>query len=176
LKNADSKINITLSINKKIVEELKGDAESRNTSLNSLVNEILSRHVTFYKKIEELEMFIVPPKIFSMMLSKMDESDGVGWLTMAINDIWNSLVLEYNMPNDVESFAKFAVGNIARRAGICSSSRYEYDGSHRIVISHKYGAKWSKILAGAFSASLEYFFKKVPQCKIADEVVELKFS
>lgn len=168
--------NITLAIDSRMLKELKYEAEKDGLSLNAKVCEVLSKYVTFYKCAEELECMVIPSKIYSLMLEKMDERDGVSWLTTMVKEIWNSMLLEYNIAHDIREFVKFVFGNIALRAGMYSSFKHEEDGNGylRLVFNHRYGAKWSRMLAEAFSYALDSYFNLVPERKITDGTIELK--
>ena len=55
IKSKESKkLTVTFAIDEKILNELRNDAEFNGISLNSKINNILTKYVTFYKHAEEI--------------------------------------------------------------------------------------------------------------------------
>lgn len=155
------KVNITLLVSNDIARELKEDAKKHGVSVNARANEVLKRYFTVYKHIENYDCICIPAFLYQQMLEPMDEELGVGWLNVAVNELWPSIMARDNVPQTLENFINYAFGNLALIGGLYSSfKRYnDAEGNLCLLFEHKFGPKWSRMLSQAFSSVLTNTYK-----------------
>ena len=65
---SNKKSNITLAIDREIQSALKNIAEAEGLSVNSKVNSILWKYISFYKHVEQDRTLIVPSSSVDLLL------------------------------------------------------------------------------------------------------------
>jgi len=172
----NKKTNITLSIDSNVADQLRDDAAKESKSLNSWINELLTRHHIFYKHYESLEGVGIPGVIFKEMIDVVDEKQMMRWLHKANNEIWPAIMVKDNIPTDIVRFVDYSFGNIARMAGLFATFRHHIDNDSYLclVFTHKFGLKWSKMIADVFSESLANLFRIEVQHRVTQNTVLLR--
>ena len=148
-KESSKKVTVTFAIDEKILNELRNDAEFNGISLNSKVNSILTKYVTFYKHAEEMGCSIWPPSLFSALLELIDESKLVEVITNTGTDAVLSFFKHNNIPINKETLIKYGNQGIALWTGQYAffSHYVDNEGYTCLVMDHKLGIRWSRILA-----------------------------
>jgi hypothetical protein len=150
---------ITLSITSKILKELREESESKDTSLNSNVNSVLTKYVTFYRHAEAIGCFIMPLEIFMSFVELLDEDKVVEILGFHGENAILSFFHNNNISMSEENLLKYGYGGIGLWTGQYSSFR-QYpdtdDNNTVIVLDHKGGIKWSNILARLHANWIEH--------------------
>lgn len=152
--------NFTLSIDNEILKEVRMEAEKRNLSNNAFATDIIKTWVSFYRYVEELECTPIPREIFQLMLDAADEKQMAGWLGKAVNEVWPSVMIHESIPKNIKDYVQYAYGYIGKKAAVYSSFKLQEESSENLVLifQHKYGIKWSRILAEVFSNALKNSF------------------
>jgi hypothetical protein len=151
------KTTITLALNSEILAIMRGEAELEGSSLNSRINAVLEKYATFYKYMEMLESCIIPYNQFAKMLELMDEKA----LTEIITNDGNAHAMSALKQNKLPITLTTVIENIfktgARYSGAYKSFHHYADteGYECLVFDHKYGMKWSRIIATGFSRLIE---------------------
>jgi hypothetical protein len=172
----NKKVNLTLSIDSKIFQEIQKKANKKDISINAFTNEILTDFVTFFQHYKALKGVGIPARIFKEMIEGWDEKQMYRWVSMANNEIWPSLMLRYNIPTNIENFADYSFGNVACKAGLFSNFSQHVDekGFLCLVFEHEFGTKWSQVISDVFSESLSNLFKVETERKILSDTVLIK--
>jgi hypothetical protein len=150
-KNNSRKVTITLSLNESVVKELRNEAELAGASLNSRINSILDKYVRFYRNAETLDSVVIPQTQFLRMLQLMDE----GPLTQILEEDGTAAVLSilnnFGIPHTLDNMIQYCYGRIILWSGAYSTftSRVDNEGYPCLIFEHKFGMKWSRILAKA---------------------------
>ncbi len=72
--SSNKKATITLSLDKKILEDIRKDANKKRLSINAMINNILTKYCIVYKNYEDLQCHILPHKNFQVLLDNIDEN------------------------------------------------------------------------------------------------------
>lgn len=172
------KINITLSIDEPIIQELRREAKESGQSLNTRINAILRKHVNFYYPVIELNgAAIIHPSLVQFMIGEMDESKFIDhWKNTGTNLI-NSLFVQKHIPATFDNFVRFAIEEQALGAGVIRNVlRYvdEKDGRKCLFLLHGYDEKWSRIIGAAYSYHIEELLHYHTALRIFPNGVEIK--
>jgi hypothetical protein len=151
------KVTVTFAIDEKILNELKNDAEFSGMSLNSKINNILTKYVTFYKHSEEIGCSIFPPSVISAFLELMDESKVAEIITNSGIDAVLSFFNHNNIPMNKDNLIKYGYQGIGLWTGQYTffSHYVDNEGYTCLVIDHKQGIRWSRILADMHTRFVE---------------------
>jgi hypothetical protein len=151
------KVTVTFAIDEKILNDLRNDAELHGISLNSKINNILTKYVTFYKHAEEIGCSIWPPSLFSAFLELIDESKVVEVITNSGLDAVLSFFKHNNIPVNKETLIKYGYQGIALWTGQYAffSHYVDEEGYTCLVMDHKLGIRWSRILADMHTRFIE---------------------
>jgi hypothetical protein len=74
---SNKKATVNLSIDARLLQELRKEASSQNLSLNAKINSVLSKHVYFYRHATQLGCVIWDPKVFLAFLDHMHDEDKI---------------------------------------------------------------------------------------------------
>jgi hypothetical protein len=74
---SNKKSNITLAIDTEIQNMLKNIAEGEGLSINSKINSILWKYMTFYKYVEQDSSLIIPLRSVHFFIENIDEGNGL---------------------------------------------------------------------------------------------------
>lgn len=171
-----SKSSITLALDKIILEEIRKDADIQGLSVNAKINSVLSDYVMFDRYYHEKGAVILEPRIFEFLLEAVDESRFLEMWRLVNSEIVPSIFMRYNIPYTVDNVVKYAFDKIGTRVGILSSvAHFKESDRHKIVIEHKFGMKWSRILATAYTERLEKLTKSRVACNILPNAILFEF-
>ena len=148
----NKKTTITLSIDTNVLNAIREEADSTGISLNSRINLVLEKYVSFYKQAEKLESCILPYNQFAKMLNLMDERSLAEIISTDGNAHVISAMQHNGLPMNMDSLiGLFKTG--LRYTGAYSSFHHYVDenGQLCLVFDHKFGLKWSNVLATATS-------------------------
>jgi hypothetical protein len=70
---SNKKSNITLAIDSEIQKIVKNIAEAEGLSINSKINSILWKYISFYKYVEQDSSLIVPSRSVDFFIENIDE-------------------------------------------------------------------------------------------------------
>ena len=145
------KSNLTISVDGNSIEKIKELAKSQGISLNAMVNDIIERHVYFYRITEEMECSIIPRNVWQSMLELIDEDDFKKILSgEGIASIY-SIFVNGNIPLTLENLITQLCEKVGIWCGMYSSFLYiRGSDSLTLIFEHNRGLKWSKILENAF--------------------------
>lgn len=146
---SSKKTTITLALDDFIVKELRKEAERDKSSINSKVNSILEKYLGFYKYVELLHSVIIPQTQMQKMLEIMDEVK----LTEIMKTYGNANVLSVftnmGVSPTLTGLIKYHFSRSILWSGPYDAFNYYIDneGYPCLVFEHKFGIKWSRILA-----------------------------
>jgi hypothetical protein len=81
------KSNITLAIDTEIVNMLKDIAESEGLSINSKINSILWKYISFYKYIEQDSSMVIPSRSVNFFVENIAEEKWIEEYCHALDEI-----------------------------------------------------------------------------------------
>jgi hypothetical protein len=170
------KTNVTVSVDTPLINEIKKEAESLNTSLNSRLNIILTEYVMFYRHVSNAKSVILPKALHMKLLEKLDENDLVDALTREGAGGAFSLLKHHNIPLNKENYVRYIIEMISRITGqfnFCSHY-VDSEGYLTIVMDHIYGEKWSRILGKVHSNLIEKYLNIPTQVTYLPDTVTIK--
>jgi hypothetical protein len=162
-----NKANITISVDGQVADEIRQNAEKQRVSTNLLVNKILKDYVMFGKYFQDHIPIVMAPAIFSYLLGEVDEKIWIKSWEIALEQITPEVFAMHNLEPTLDNLLRHLLGDIGPRVGIFDKCTfYDEAENYRLVMAHKYGIKWSRILAISFSN----MFVKAFQVKVTTQV------
>jgi hypothetical protein len=183
-KTARRKTSITLAIDELVLQEIKEEAKqgigiggigeaaagvgvgSESTigpqSVNSKVNQILSRYLSLYKYVERERCMLVPSKYWRAIVDSIDEEMITDEFRAFVSDIIVVDLFENNKVSlSLNSWIKCLFKGVYSNGGAIEKFSYYKDeqGCLCLVFRHNHGVKWSKVISKVFTEQLESLFK-----------------
>ena len=163
----NNKTSVTLSVENGTMDNIKQEAKAGNTSVSAKVNHILNEYVLFGKYFAEKKPVIFTPSIFRYFLDNVDEQIWLDAWAILLSEITPQVFAMHNIDFTFDNVIDYMFGDIGLRTGmfdrfICDSKNT----TRKLVMSHKYGIKWSCIMSTAFSNILEEKFN----CRVNSEI------
>lgn len=156
---AAQKTNITLAVESDVINAIKQEAQTQNTSVNARVNRILNDYASFARYFTQKPV-IFAPKVFEYLLDKVDEKVWLESWELTLAEITAQNFEMQNSDLTIESMVDYLVGNAGLKMG--AFDRFSFDGDQKtkyLTLTHKHGIKWSRILACALTNLLESKFR-----------------
>jgi hypothetical protein len=151
------KSNITLAIDTEILNMLKNIAEGEGLSINSKINSILWKYITFYKYVEQDSSLVIPSRSVHFFIENIDEDKWIEEYSDMLNEIVPFFFLELKTPPTLENTLKVVFDRLLSYGGSYKgySCQGEKDGNMSLVFRHEYGIKWSRILSAVYTRFIE---------------------
>jgi hypothetical protein len=152
------KTTITFAIDDEVLQELRNDAEKEGGhSLNSKINNILLKHVSFYRFLEQQQSIVIPNKNFKFILDNIDEKKLLEEFKSVVFDMIPSDLLELRAKLSIENWIKYVCESTLLYAGAFQKFNYHIDEENRLhlIFRHSHGIKWSRILSSVFTQQME---------------------
>jgi hypothetical protein len=147
------KSNITLAIDSEIQNTLKNIAEGEGLSINSKINSILWKHITFYKYVEQDSSLIIPSRSVRFFIENIDEDKWIEEYSEMLDEIVPFFFLELKTAQTLENTLKVVFDRLLAYGGSYKgySCHMDKDGNMNLVFRHGYGIKWSRILSAVYT-------------------------
>lgn len=170
------KTNVTISVDASLINEIKKEAESINTSLNSRLNSILLEYVMFYRHVSNSKSLIMPRALHVKVLEKLDEEDLFDAFVNEGAGGAFAVLKHHNIPLTKENYLKYVIEMISRITGQFNycSHYIDKEGYLTIVLDHIYGEKWSRILGKGHSYLIEKYLDIPTQVTYLPDTVSIK--
>jgi hypothetical protein len=159
------KKNFPFSTDIDILENLKEEAQNKNSSVNALINNILTRYVTYYKHIERKGEVVIPHKSFQFMLNNIEENVILENIKKYELDI-DTLFVTRKVPFTFDNFIMYALEGAGLMGGFLHHYVIYKDEQDYInlLLEHNYDVKWSRIIGITFSDILKKMFQYNTEC------------
>lgn len=175
LKNtfSNKKENITLSLDKYILDDIKSDIKNTGVSINAKINEILKDYVMYQKVINIRHPVITFPEIFTELIKNTEEKVVIDSWTRGMEEVNPFLHYSFNIPeSDIDKFTLSL--EWGQRLGLYNSYILRERHDHTIVtFDHSLGLKWSKAMAYGFTKWIENLLGVHPESNLRDNIVIL---
>lgn len=170
-----TKKNFPFSTRGDILEQLREEAESKNISVNSLINSLLEKHLFYYKLIEKKGMVVIPRRNFQFMLDNVEESVLKENFRRNEFETCNRFLSTRNYLR-FDQFIDYFLDGLGVAGGFFDNYSIEKDDSgHTIVlIEHDYNSKWSSIIGSILCEILHESFNYHTQCLYFDKTITIK--
>lgn len=160
MQKSDKKTTINIFIDRKVVQDLRSEAEIKGVSLNSNINSILKNYTNFYRRAKELQAVFITGNDFRFFLENMDEKKMLDNFKHNLTDIIPSSLEERQIPSTFENHIEHEYSQMAVNAGIIYrfTRYYDNEGLLCLLFQHHFGPKWSKMLAEGIAYQIETLF------------------
>ena len=147
----------TIRIDEGIDEVLKSEAKKRGVSVNTLLDQYLTRYAESYRFFENLMATVISPQTLTGLLNYVEEDEAEELGTTLGKERPFDLLLKRGIQPSYESAKWYLTRVLGTHSGWFSSSVNDRDGKELINLSHPFGIKWRKFLKGYLST----FFKEM---------------
>ncbi|MBI3638775.1 MAG: hypothetical protein HY223_00485 [Thaumarchaeota archaeon] len=173
ISNNDAKEHVSFRIEKNHLKQLNSEAKQNNTSLNTLVNQIIRQYLEWYSISSKIGVIPVYKRTLSMILEKLDMSDLTEIARTVVNKHFENAILmfkgEFTLRAGIETYESWI-----KVAGF--PYKHEIDGyQHSFIIQHDVGNSFS-IYQKEFLENLFHLFKMKPEINISDNHISFKFN
>ena len=150
---SSKKSNITLAIDTEIQNILKNIAEGEGLSINSKINSILWKYISFYKYVEQDNSLIIPSRSVNFIIENIDEEKWIEEYSNTLDEIVPFFFLELKTAQTLENTLKVVFDRLLAYGGSYNgySCHVDKDGNMNLVFRHEYGIKWSRILSAVYT-------------------------
>jgi hypothetical protein len=172
----EAKETITLSIDKSVLDDIRKEATLDGKSTNALVNSILFNWTNFYKYHRESQAVVLTAKNFQAQINNIEEDVVVNEFKDNAINLMPAILAERHIPLTLENLIEYEYRPFGVVGGaFLSVQLYVDDDGHRnIMIRHRHGIKWSRILSKAVPAQLEILFGYHTAVELTPYLVRLK--
>jgi predicted hydrocarbon binding protein len=149
------KSNLTISSDEEVLDALKEEAEEKDFSLNTLVNQILNLHVDWHSNATKAGFLPIRRIAIQKFLERYTEDELYQIGLDVAKETNKDLVLVMRDKFDVDTAL-----NVLESWMKVSNYSYRHtvtDRTHKIVIHHDMGTKWGRYLSGVFAGVFELF-------------------
>jgi uncharacterized protein (DUF4415 family) len=153
----NKKSNITLAIDAEILEILKNVAESEGLSINSKINSVLWKYITFSKYVEQDCSLIIPSRSVNFFIENIDEEKWIQEYIETLDEIVPFFFLELKTKQTLDNTLRVVFDRLLLYGGSYKgySSHEDEEGNLNLVFRHEYNIKWSRILSATYSQFIE---------------------
>jgi hypothetical protein len=153
----NKKSNITLAIDTEIVNTLKNIAEGEGLSINSKINSILWKYISFYKYVEQDNSLIVPSRSVNFFIENISEEKWIQEYSNMLEEIVPFFFLELKTAQMLENTLKVVFDRVLAYGGSYKGYSWheDKDGYINLVFRHEYGIKWSRILSTVYTGFIK---------------------
>lgn len=131
---------ITFRISSSILEKLYSQAESQQTSLNTLVSQVLTNYADWDMTAIDAGWMVIPRDELGEIINHLDEKEVIAAATKSVERTRDIRLLMTNT-NNIDAFL-FILYHRSRKSGF-HYKEYRTEHNIRIVIQHEMGEKWS---------------------------------
>jgi hypothetical protein len=151
------KSNITLAIDTEVQNVLKNIAEGEGLSINSKINSILWKYVSFYKYVEQDGSLIIPSRSINFFIENIDEGKWIQEYSDMLEEIVPFFFLELKAEHTLENTLNVVFDRLLAYGGSYKgySCHVDNDGYLNLVFRHEYGIKWSRILSTVYTRFIQ---------------------
>lgn len=153
----DKTVTRSMRIDEGIDDILKSEAKKRGVSVNTLLDQYLTRYAESYRFFENMSAIVLSAQTLLGFLEFMDEESIEGLGTALGKERPFELLLKRGVQPSYEAAKWFLTKVLGAHSGWFSSSVNMGDEKEIIHLSHPFGIKWSRFLRGYFGP----FFREV---------------
>lgn len=148
------KTTITFSLDADQLKQIEAQAKFKGISINSHVNNIITKYNNFYKPGEELTIHCIPRKSFLFLIDRVDEKEHAKHIEDHLFELIQVYFHQRKIPMTLENLINVFFNDIAINSGAVDTINYYVDtnGYTIIIVKHSYNIKWSNTCCYAFEA------------------------
>jgi hypothetical protein len=175
-KNKYKKESITLAFDKFVLDDIRRDATNAGVSVNNKINEILKDYVRYQKIILREHPVMTFPPLFANVVKHLSEEAIVETCLMGIdlNNPFLLAILEESDGTAIDTLRRIL--DLGFRIGLYENFTFIEKGGYyfTLVLSHRYGVKWSKGISISFTEMIERMLNVHPISEFTQEKIIMR--
>lgn len=165
---------ITFRLPSDNLEQLNKEAETRQISVNTLVNQIINEHLDWHLYAAQAKLYYVPKPFISRVLERFTEQQLVDLAEASANKDFVDIGLLLRGEFTISSFLSI-LENWTRISDIPYRTE-ENEATQKIIIEHNMGPKYSYLFKEIYRRLLENAFETKTQFDITDNTIVLTIN
>ncbi len=153
------------------LEQLCKEAETRQISVNTLVNQIINEHLDWHLYAAQAKLYYVPKPFISRVLEKFNEQQLADLAEASAKKDFVDIGLLLRGEFTISSFLSI-LENWSRISDIPYRTE-ENETTRKIIIEHNMGSKYSYLFKEIYRRLLEISFETKTQFNITDNTIVL---
>jgi hypothetical protein len=139
------KTTITFSIDSDLIDYVEKESKAKGTSLNALMNSIITKYIFFHKPGQEVGIQFIPKKSFLFLINRVDELEHAKHIEDHLYEFIQVYLHDRKLPLTLENVMNCFFEEIAIGSGAIDSITHyvNAEGNTIIVFKHSYEIKWS---------------------------------
>jgi hypothetical protein len=162
----DKSVTRTMRINEGIDDILKNEAKKRGVSVNTLLDQYLTRYAESYRFFENLSATVLSPQTLTGLLHFIEEEEAENLGAKLGKERPLELLLKRGVQPSYLAAKWYLTKVLGAHSGWFSSSVNETEGKELIHLSHPFGLKWSKFLKGYLGSFFNEILGFYPETQI----------
>lgn len=163
------KESVTFRLDGSNLAAISKEAEKKGMSLNTLVNQIIDKHVDWYSFSAEANLVSFPQKFISKLLSKFTDSEIEKLAKYIAQEEVKDIILLLRKKNDPDAFLDI-IDTWTKVSGFPYSHDVD-DSVHSLIIQHDMGKNLSLYLAKLYEIMFESFDLKKAEFDITGNTI-----
>lgn len=156
------------------LEQLNKEAETRQISVNTLVNQIINEHLDWHLYAAQAKLYYVPKPFISRVLERFTEQQLADLAEASANKDFVDIGLLLRGEFTISSFLSI-LENWSRISDIPYRTE-ENEATQKIIIEHNMGPKYSYLFKEIYRRLLENAFETKTQFDITDNTIVLTIN
>jgi hypothetical protein len=156
------------------LEQLCKEAETRQISVNTLVNQIINEHLDWHLYAAQAKLYYVPKPFISRVLERFTEQQLADLAEASAKKDFVDIGLLLRGEFTISSFLSI-LENWSRISDIPYRTE-ENETNQKIIIEHNMGSKYSYLFKEIYRRLLENAFETKTQFDITDNTIVLTFD
>lgn len=165
---------ITFRLPSDNLEQLNKEAETRQISVNTLVNQIINEHLDWHLYAAQAKLYYVPKPFISRVLERFTEQQLADLAEASANKDFVDIGLLLRGEFTISSFLSI-LENWSRISDIPYRTE-ENEATQKIIIEHNMGPKYSYLFKEIYRHLLENAFETKTQFDITDNTIVLTIN
>jgi hypothetical protein len=165
---------ITFRLPSDNLEQLNKEAETRQISVNTLVNQIINEHLEWHLYAAQAKLYYVPKPFISRVLERFTEQQLADLAEASANKDFVDIGLLLRGEFTISSFLSI-LENWSRISDIPYRTE-ENEATQKIIIEHNMGPKYSYLFKEIYRRLLENAFETKTQFDITDNTIVLTIN
>jgi len=153
----------TMRIDEGIDDILKSEAKKRGVSVNTLLDQYLTKYAESYRFFENLSATVLSPQTLIALLQFIEEEEAEDLGVTLGKERPLELLLKRGVQPSYAAAKWHLTKVLGAHSGWFSSSVNETEGKELIHLSHPFGVKWSKFLKGYLGTFLNEILGFYPE-------------
>jgi hypothetical protein len=165
---------VTFRLPSENLEQLNKEAETRQISVNTLVNQIINEHLDWHLYAAQAKLYYVPKPFISRVLERFTEQQLADLAEASANKDFVDIGLLLRGEFTISSFLSI-LENWSRISDIPYRTE-ENEATQKIIIEHNMGPKYSYLFKEIYRRLLENAFETKTQFDITDNTIVLTIN